>query len=163
MQKIISVGCQQKESKHFEVKSFYEMLHGKGVVDFPQKGIWKVKSPLRVAFFVWSTALGKILTIDNLRRRGIIVGEWHCMRQQGLESVDHLLLHCSMAKELWVLALCLLGVHFQTKSLFLSCGSFGVKGIARHMKALNNLLNYRLYQKLKLLGYGKFNHLTTQF
>ena len=35
MQKIISVGCQQKESKHFEVKSLYEMLHGKGVVDFP--------------------------------------------------------------------------------------------------------------------------------
>lgn len=98
------------------------MLHGEGVVDFPWKGIWKVKSPLKVAFFVWSTALGKILTIDYLRRQGIIVGEWRCMHKQGLELVDHLLLHCSMAKALWVSALCLFGVHFQTKSLFLSCG-----------------------------------------
>ena len=26
-----------------------------------------------------------------------------------------------------------------------------------------SLLNYRFFQKLKLFGYGKFNHLTTNF
>jgi len=29
-----------------------------------------------VAFFVWTAALGKILTHDNLRRCGIVVVEW---------------------------------------------------------------------------------------
>ena len=33
---------------------------------FPWKSIWKQKTPSRVAFFVWTVALGKCLTIDNL-------------------------------------------------------------------------------------------------
>lgn len=33
---------------------------------FPWKSIWKAKVPSKVAFFAWSAALRKILTIDNL-------------------------------------------------------------------------------------------------
>jgi hypothetical protein len=32
------------------------------------KGIWGVKAPRRVAFFVWMAAWGKILTCDNLHQ-----------------------------------------------------------------------------------------------
>jgi hypothetical protein len=35
---------------------------------FMWKSIWKVKVPPRVAFFVWTATLGKILTLDNLRK-----------------------------------------------------------------------------------------------
>jgi len=87
------------------------VLHGEGVVDFPRKSIWKVKGHLKVAFF-WSAALGKILTIKNLRRQGLILVNWCCMCKQDREYVDHLLLYCSMVRELWALALSLFGVHW---------------------------------------------------
>ena len=36
---------------------------------FPWKLVWSSKVPSRVAFFSWTAALGKILTIDNLWKR----------------------------------------------------------------------------------------------
>jgi len=42
---------------------------------WPWKSIWKVKVPLRVAFFVWTATIGKILTLDNLRKMNIIMME----------------------------------------------------------------------------------------
>lgn len=88
------------------------MLHGGGDTDFPWKSIWKVKAPLKVAFFAWSATLGKILTTENLTQRGVILVNWWCMCKQDGDSVDQLLLHCSMARELWELALSLFGIHW---------------------------------------------------
>jgi hypothetical protein len=50
----------------FEVNSFYKVLTSQDGPSFPWRSIWGVKPPLRVAFFVWTTALEKILTHDNL-------------------------------------------------------------------------------------------------
>jgi len=61
--------------RNFEVKTFYKALVCHEAVSFPWKGIWRVKAPKRVAFFVWIATSGKILTHDNLRRRGIVVVE----------------------------------------------------------------------------------------
>jgi hypothetical protein len=65
--------------RNFEVKTFYKALVCPEAASFPWNGIWRVKAPKRVVFFVWTTALGKILTHDNLRRRGIVVVEWCVM------------------------------------------------------------------------------------
>jgi hypothetical protein len=47
-------------------------------------------------------ALGKILTLDNLRKRQVIVIDRCCMCKKNEESVDHLLLlHCEVACVLW--------------------------------------------------------------
>ncbi|KAL4639460.1 hypothetical protein ACB092_03G220100 [Castanea dentata] len=54
-----------------------------------------------VAFFSWTTALCKILTIDNLRKRHFVVLEWCYMCKRCGESVDHLLLHYPIAYEMW--------------------------------------------------------------
>jgi hypothetical protein len=77
---------------------------------FPWKNIWRVKAPTRVAFFVWSAALGKILTHDNLRKRNVIVIECCCLSKKSGESIDHLLLHCEIARDLWSYILILFGV-----------------------------------------------------
>jgi hypothetical protein len=61
------------------VRSYYVVLIRKNGPSFPWKSIWHVKAPTRVAFFVWSAALGKILTHDNLRKRNVVVIEWCCM------------------------------------------------------------------------------------
>jgi hypothetical protein len=83
----------------FKVRSFYKVLACKEVVHFSWKSIWQTKAPLKVAFFAWTVALGKILTMDNLRKRRAIVIDRCCMCKTNVESVD-LLFHCEVARAL---------------------------------------------------------------
>jgi hypothetical protein len=83
------------------VRSFFHVLSISGVSSFPWKSIWTVKVPPRVSFFVWTITLRKILTLDNLRKRGLIVVGWCCMCKKSEESMDHFLLHCEVARNLW--------------------------------------------------------------
>jgi hypothetical protein len=98
--------------RNFEVKTFYKALVCHEAASFPWKGIWRVKALKRVTFFVWTAALGKILTHDNLRRRGIVVVEWYVMCKKHWESVDHLLLHCDVAWVVWSSFYSLFGVEW---------------------------------------------------
>jgi hypothetical protein len=50
--------------------------------------------------------------IDNLRKRYIIIVDWCCMCKVSGESVDHLLLHCSIAWGLWSLVFSMFGVNW---------------------------------------------------
>ena len=54
------------KDKGFMVNDYYRILVGPTIYGFPWRSIWKQKIPSRVAFFVWTAALGKYLTIDNL-------------------------------------------------------------------------------------------------
>jgi hypothetical protein len=94
----------------FEVKSYFEVLNRKDGPSFPWKSIWRVKAVARVAFFVWTTMLGKILTHDNLRKRNVVVIEWCCMCKMSGQSIKHLLLHCKVARDFWSYILTLFGV-----------------------------------------------------
>jgi hypothetical protein len=81
----------------FGVKSFYRILSTPTKAFGPWKSIWKVKAPPRMAFFVWTAASGKILALDNLWKRNIMVLEWCYMCKQCGKSIDHLFLHCEVA------------------------------------------------------------------
>jgi|UniRef100_A0A2N9G010 hypothetical protein len=99
------------EQRGFSVESFYRCLspsHSR----FPWKDIWKPKVPSRVAFLIWTAVLGKLPTIDNLRKRKMVLVNRCCMCKANEESVDHLLLHCPLAKELWDSVLSLFGVSW---------------------------------------------------
>jgi hypothetical protein len=58
----------------FEVRSFYNVIIYKVSCPFPWKSIWRIKALPRVAFLVWPTALGKIFTLDNLRKKNMVLG-----------------------------------------------------------------------------------------
>ena len=97
---------------------------------FPWRSIWKQQVPSRVAFFVWTTALRTILTIDNLRKKKVLILEWCYMCKSNGESVDHLLLHCPIVYELWSMVFTLFGIHWampKTVVELLACwqGNFG--------------------------------------
>jgi len=96
----------------FEVKSYYEVLNRKDDPSFPWKSIWCVKASAREAFFVWTAALGKISTHDNLRKMNFVVIEWCCMRKKSGESIEHMLLHCEVVRDLWSYLLTLFGVEW---------------------------------------------------
>lgn len=54
-------------------------MMGKSFNPFPWMGIWRSRLPLKVAFFGWAASLGKVLTINNLRKWQIIIVDWCCM------------------------------------------------------------------------------------
>jgi hypothetical protein len=54
-----------------------------------------------VAFFAYLAALGKILTVNNFKKRHIIVVNKCCLCKRNGEHVDHLLLHCEVVYAVW--------------------------------------------------------------
>ena len=120
------------DSKVFSVKSYYSYLSTPSPRSFPWKGVWKSKVPPRVAFFSWTAALGKVLTIDNLRKRGLILVDWCCLCRESGESPDHILLHCKVARELWNMVFVMFGVQWVMPGTVLDLfsswqGSWGCK------------------------------------
>ena len=57
----------------FQVKSFDRVLQSRIVssTPFPFECIWKTRTPPRVTFFIWTTALGKILIASNLQKSAV--------------------------------------------------------------------------------------------
>jgi len=92
--------------------------------------IWKPKVPSKEVFFAWTASLGKILMIDNLCMRKLWILDWCYMCKCSRESVDHLLLHCPIAVQLWSMVFTLFGLYWvMPKSVvdLLACwqGKFG--------------------------------------
>jgi len=71
-------------------------LENLGDRGFPCRLIRRTSAPAKVAVFIWEASHGKILTIDNLPKRGITSVNRCYMCKAEYESVDHLLLHCKV-------------------------------------------------------------------
>jgi hypothetical protein len=81
----------------FKVGSFFSSLACFVESRFWWKNVWRSQPSTRAAFFEWSVTLGKILTLNNLKKRHVILVDRCCMCKRKGESVDHLLLHCDVA------------------------------------------------------------------
>ena len=108
-------------------------LNGNSTFDvhsfFPWKSIWCVKTPKRVSFFMWTAAWGKILTIDNLFKKGLSLVGWCCLCRCGRKIVSHLLHHCDIIYALWSEVFSRFGVWWvmpMTISSFLFGGGIGL-------------------------------------
>ena len=112
------------------MSSHHQALMGECNQSLPWRSIWKPKVPSRVTFFVWTAALGNILTIDNFGKQKILTLDWCCMCKRNGESVIHLFIHCPIAFDLWSMVFTLFGTHWvmpKTVVELLACrqGKFG--------------------------------------
>uniref|UniRef100_A0A7N2R7T0 poly(A)-specific ribonuclease n=1 Tax=Quercus lobata TaxID=97700 RepID=A0A7N2R7T0_QUELO len=67
-----------KGDGEFDTQSYYHEIRGASNSLFPWKGVWKPKIPKHVAFFLWTVAHGRILTLDNLMLKGRPLANWCC-------------------------------------------------------------------------------------
>ena len=73
-----SVNQMEKDSLHWKggkigmyiVKESYELLVGGNTRIVPMKILWNSYVPPKVCFFAWEVWWGKVLTMDQLKKRG---------------------------------------------------------------------------------------------
>ena len=95
------------------MRSLYEKLRGLALMPFSWKAIWRNKAPQRVSFFVWTATQEKIPICENLIKIGFSMVSRCCMCHCSGETVDHLLIHYSMAFELWSFTFRMFGVQWR--------------------------------------------------
>ena len=103
-----------KETKDgiFSVKSLYSILDSRRGVQFPINIIWNPCVPTKVGFFAWEAFWGKVLTLDQLKKRGRCLANRCFLCGEEEESIDHILIQCSKARVLWELLFTLFGVSW---------------------------------------------------
>jgi mannosylglycoprotein endo-beta-mannosidase len=88
-------------SAQFTVSSYYHaFMHAPTIKSEVQK-IWKIKSPPRMQVFSWLMMLNKILTVDNLMKRGWTMVNRCIMCRSQSESVKHLFEECTTTNEIY--------------------------------------------------------------
>ena len=65
---------------------------------------------LRKSLFWYGQQLWE--TLDNLIKRGFNLVNWCCMCRCNNKTVDHLLIHCAVAQELWTFIFAMFGVQW---------------------------------------------------
>ena len=79
----------------FTVKANYKMLEGRNTRAVPLKMLWNSCVPPEVNFFAWEVWWGKVLTLEQLKKRGFQLANRCLLCGKDEESLDHLLLHCT--------------------------------------------------------------------
>lgn len=84
-------------SGEFSVKSCYG--------HFDQYGqlieVWYGGVPPKIQFFMWTAVLEKLSTMDVLWHKGFALPSICLLCYQDAESINHLLIHCPFAWEIW--------------------------------------------------------------
>lgn len=83
------------------VKSSYEFLEGREEADFNWEGIWRIKAPSKVLFFMWTALKDRIATLDFLKNKGMLLPNMCPLCFGDTESAVHILLHCLFVWEVW--------------------------------------------------------------
>ena len=96
----------------FTVKSFFSSLTPCIGREFPSSLVWNPWVPKRVSFFAWEAIWGRILTMDQLKRRGWALPSRCYLCKADEELANHVLICCPKATMIWHLIFALFGVHW---------------------------------------------------
>lgn len=97
-------------SGKFSIKAFYFFLELEESKPFPVDVVWNPWTLMRMGFFTYEVAWGSILTLDQLKRKGLSLGNRFYMYQRERKFVDHILSHCATTRILWQLVFSLFGI-----------------------------------------------------
>ena len=93
---------QWKEAKNglFSVIAYCSTLAGSRIVPFPNSIIWSSCVSPKVGFFAWEASWGKVLALDELKKRSWSLPNRCFLCCAAEETIDHLLIHCTKTKVL---------------------------------------------------------------
>ncbi|CAN1305881.1 hypothetical protein LINPERPRIM_LOCUS26640 [Linum perenne] len=74
-----------------------------GLDDYPADVIWRTHVPTKVCGFIWQVTHEKILTVDNLMRRGFQLPNRCILCSVEAESIRHLFVDCQFVSQIWAL------------------------------------------------------------
>ena len=119
----------------YTIKANYRQLEG-GTYDTLLVGlIWNGCIPPKVSVFTWEVWWGKVLTMDQLKKRGFQLASRCPLCQKAEESINHFLIHCSTIWGPWTTLISLTGVDwacpFLVKDLMMSWTTFPIRKKAR--------------------------------
>ena len=106
------LALQNVKDRGFSVKSMYKGVDVSPPFVFPHRIVWNSVVPPKIGVFAWEAAWGKVLTLDQLKRRGMFFANRCFMCEEEEENIDHLLIHCKFAKMLWDLLLSIVGISW---------------------------------------------------
>lgn len=86
----------------FTVKSMYQRIKETPTILTRIHRLWKLSCPPRMIVFGWLMVQNKLLTIDNLNKRGWYLTNRCIMCTNQLETVKHLFSTCSTAKQTYL-------------------------------------------------------------
>lgn len=132
-----SIAWNNSIDKVYSVKSGYTHFITRNLIieSWPWKLIWKTKLPPKVICFSWTALHEACLTQDNLRRRKIQMANRCYMCHSSLESVNHLLLHCTVASEIWNMFFLLFGLSWvMPRSTKEACSSWSQLKVEKTIK-----------------------------
>ena len=95
----------------FRVKKAYNVLASPIVTVFLKNNIWVDKVPTKIAFFAWEAAWGKVFTLDRLQRRGWQFPNYCFLCGCKEETINHILIRCTVVRVLWDIILGLFGAQ----------------------------------------------------
>ena len=109
--------CKVTKDGSYIVKSNMDMLEGGiGAISFPRRLVWNQLMPSKVGFFVWEAWWGKVMTLDQLKRRGFSLANRCCFCGDDEENIEHLLIHCTKIWALWSILVEALGIAWVTSA-----------------------------------------------
>jgi hypothetical protein len=85
----------------FTVKSYYNFINDSGIRCAFTRIIWKAKIPEKVKIFIWLVTKNRILTIENLKKRGWVGRDSCSLCNEAEETNFHILITCPFTQSLW--------------------------------------------------------------
>ncbi|XP_074291264.1 uncharacterized protein LOC141618043 [Silene latifolia] len=85
---------------NFLVSKAYELIRPHYAKIRWAKAIWNPNIILKHSFIATVAAQGRLPTVDNLNRRGLLLANWCVLCKKAMETHAHLFFHCEFAATL---------------------------------------------------------------
>ncbi len=85
----------------FNPRNAYKFLMFDGVDDRRVRHLWSIRIPPKVKIFLWLVNRNRILTADNLSKRGWVGPSVCCLCGRASKCLSHLFFFCPFARAAW--------------------------------------------------------------